>query len=685
MKRSHTMNGAPPPIRYRRSRNTHAGGQVSQPRIRSHRSARRPGLNAYQSRYLKASQNSMMTSDWPSRPWTSEEMLKRHLRKVRARVRNASENDDWLKRFYRLLENNVVGDKGLVLQSQALAADGTPDTAARATIEALWKEHGRKGICDITGRRSMRDCQKQYLVTTAKDGEAVVQAHVTERNPDGIALQFLDTERVDVDHNEDLRNGHRICMGIELDEATRPLGYYIRTKSGANWENRGRHYKRIDAKWISHGYIYDDPEQFRGMPWAVSAIFRLHQLRGYTDASLIRARISATAGGFFTTSDDEQLRAGDTTNAVDDLIMDAEPGVFRQVPQNLQFQEWNPRYPQGEFPEFNGAILRSAAAGLGVSYHTLANDLRKVNYSSGKMGAGEDRAAYRTYQRYLRENFLDWYFHLWLGIQLARGRVVVDGETLHSGHMERLLFRDWVARSWNSIDPVKDGKGDEITVNNGYDTESSIIRNRGRDPEEVWIERAQEFKRKRAIEDQFELPPGTLSQSATAKPTVPPPPVDEPVTNKPADKVRALTRALRLNPRAVGFAQARIAAGRFDLESPWELTSKEEKALLETPGRYYLAEVPDQTGSARWRHPTGKIVDGEFVVYMSALEEIREVVLEDDAIAAAAGNLQALMESGEQDVAIDSDNEAEETDSSSNVDDDPKPDEVEPNFTEVGD
>ena len=52
----------------------------------------------------------------------------------------------------------------------------------------------------------------------------------------------------------------------------------------------------------------------------------------------------------------------------------------------------------------------------------------------------------------------------------------------------------WTARRWSWVDPVKDINSASIAVKNGFRSRSDVIREIGRDPDEVWNEVEEENK-----------------------------------------------------------------------------------------------------------------------------------------------------------------------------------------------
>ena len=79
--------------------------------------------------------------------------------------------------------------------------------------------------------------------------------------------------------------------------------------------------------------------------------------------------------GFFTSPDGDGFTGDDYDPQAP--IMEAEPGTFTQLPAGMSFEAFDPAHPTTAFAEFEKAILRSISSGLGVSYVSLSNNLRR--------------------------------------------------------------------------------------------------------------------------------------------------------------------------------------------------------------------------------------------------------------------------------------------------------------------
>src|SRR5690606_9806993 len=90
-----------------------------------------------------------------------------------------------------------------------------------------------------------------------------------------------------------------------------------------------------------------------------------------------------------------------------EIPMEAEPGTFGRLPVGYSVEEWDPNHPNTAFAEFDKAVLRSIAAGLDVSYNSLAADLSDANYSSRREGKLDERSVWAGLQQWMIDGLLE--------------------------------------------------------------------------------------------------------------------------------------------------------------------------------------------------------------------------------------------------------------------------------------
>jgi lambda family phage portal protein len=210
----------------------------------------------------------------------------------------------------------------------------------------------------------------------------------------------------------------------------------------------------------------------------------LKMLHGYREAELVAARVGAAKMGFFTSP------AGDgfTADGYEDTftpLYDAEAGTFHQLPAGVDFKAFDPTHPTTAFADFEKAILRGIAGGLGVSYTAIANDLEGTSYSSIRQGALEERDFYKTQQRFMIEHFIDPMFRLWMRHVMDFALIPINGP----GKFEKFaLGISWRARGFQWVDQLKEINAAVVGLQNGIISHTDIAATYGRDAEETFAQ-----------------------------------------------------------------------------------------------------------------------------------------------------------------------------------------------------
>lgn len=452
-----------------------------------------------------------LTADWPSMVRSADAELVGSLRILRARARHTAQNDDYGRRFLQMCKTNIIGPRGIALQVRSRNPNGDLDTKANAIIESGWKKWGRLGVCTVDGRLSWVDAQNLFVETLARDGEVVVRfLEGYPGNPFGFALQFINPDQLDDTLNKRLKGGGEIRLGIEYDGDDRPLAYHVlKQHPGAllGQPYFGRDHTRFDAEDILHAYRMEQSRQGRGVTWMAASMKRLKMLSGYEMAELVAARVGASSMGFFVEPNDSG--SGATADGEDrfEPIMEAEPGTFERLPEGVEFQKWDPDHPTAAYESYTQSVLRGAAAGLGVSYASFANDLRRSSFSSIRHGVLDERDHWRVLQTFVVEHFSGPVFSRWLKNALMFA--ALDG--LPASKRAKFDAAVWRPRGWAWVDPKKEGDGHKEAVKGGFKSLADVAAESGRDLEETFDQLRQE----KALAEQYGLNLDTINMGGT--------------------------------------------------------------------------------------------------------------------------------------------------------------------------
>lgn len=456
-------------------------------------------------RQFKAASRDRLTADWATLPVSANRELRVSLRTLRNRVRVLGQNDDYFKKFLSMVAANVPGPKGMMLRLDFVdqTADGRRQTAGGSQrsevsterdnvlaeeIKASFAEWSRPENCSVSGKLSFVEQQRLFIRTVARDGEVLVRKVLAD-NPWGFALKFIDVAWLDEFYNQTLPNGNRILMSVEVDGNDRPVAYWVTMPSTEylfNARPKGAPFRqRVPASEFIHAFLtLDDESQVRGLPWAHTAMLRLHILNGYEEAELYASRAGACVTDYLLPPKNDEFnefftREDVATNTPEGFtpgaVREIEPAGQQIVPPGWDVKSNDPKHPNTNYIQFVKGVLRGVAAGLEVSYNSLANDLEGVSYSSIRAGLLEERDVWRSLQQFMIDHFHHPVFVQWLRLAMLSGAVDLSLQ-------DYARVKDyWKPRGWAWVDPLKDVQATILAVNNFLETRSGDADERGED------------------------------------------------------------------------------------------------------------------------------------------------------------------------------------------------------------
>ncbi|MFS1525324.1 phage portal protein [Microbulbifer sp. 2304DJ12-6] len=460
-------------------------------------------------RSFESARVSNVTASWGTTPKSADQIIYQNLTALRARSRDQRCNSDHVRRFDQLVRINVVGARGIVVQSKVMRPGGkAPDKPARQAIESEFKLWGRAENCHLQGRLSWVEIQQQILSSIAIDGEALVREHAAGRY--GYQLELIDVELLDVRYCEDLSSGNRILFGMEYNPQGRAVAYHFKQPSPSPLtytHTSGAHYERVDAREIHHLFLSEFVGQKRGIPWTATGLFRLKMLGGFEDAALVNARVGASKMGWikddnpdetYTGDGQEPLKGEHTDPHTGDHIEEMEPAYIGHLGPNQDFVGFDPTYPSGDFDPFVQSCLHSISMGFGVSHHGLSGNLSKVNYSSAKVGDLVDKENWMYLQNWLIDKLGRPVFETWMERQHLLQTIKIGTKPLGRPLQEYLLAR-YQPKRWKEVDELKAVSAQREAVALGKSSISRLILEDGEDPDEVFEQLAEDMHRLRAL------------------------------------------------------------------------------------------------------------------------------------------------------------------------------------------
>jgi lambda family phage portal protein len=465
------------------------------------------------------------TADWVANGSTADTEIVTSLRPLRNRSRQLCRDNEYAKNAKRTVMLNVVG-QGIGLQAQVKKRRGGEfDDKVNDAIEKAWRHWCKQSRCHTAGKLSWARLQQVIMQGVFESGEILVRI-VRQKFGDSqvpLGLELIEADQiVDTWTGRVSDTGNEIRMGVEVDEWQRPVAYWmhprhpgdmlmsVSTPTGA--------YLRVPAQDIIHVALFERPYQTRGVPWMHATLVKLRHMGGYEEAEIVAARASAAIMGF--KQKPEIDIPGTDSDEADDVVegervTDMAPGIIMELGPGETFTGFNPSRPNAALDPFMRFMLRSVAAGVGVSYESLSRDYSQSNYSSSRLALLDDRDLWRTLQSWLIETLCEPVFSAWLEMAVLSGAV-----NLPAYETAPQLYEDirWAPRGWKWVDPAKEGAAAKSDVRAGFTTLTDVLAEQGEDLEEHFRRRRDEIRLAKQYGLVLDTDPGQVNDKGQVQP-----------------------------------------------------------------------------------------------------------------------------------------------------------------------
>jgi lambda family phage portal protein len=502
-----------------------------------------------------ASLVSRLTEDWPIAILSADAATRWSLRQLRARARDLERNGGIHNAYLDCLEVDIIGSKGIgvhlkiqdeggdrvippaehafykalnegVATYRGLAAKrrlafrqeahhcamkaavvrtahqlapeetaipgGGLDRYACYLVESEFKEFGKQGHCDVTGKHSLQDLCRLALRTAARDGDAVILAYLGYPNRWGVAFQLIEGDYVDDYYNvERLPNGHRIQMGVELNAFGRKVALWVFARHPGDYGTDGvtqtgtRRRIPILGEPPDPYYSPDGPEavqaihltrskraeETRAVPWITPALQLIHHIESYKEAEITAAREEACKHVFY----ERDMFASDGTaleweERDGKLTDEMQPGGATALPPGYKVNFVDPKHPNQHFPDFLKSMKREVAMAVNYCYNILFGDLESVNFSSIRAGLQNQREGSKMGQAWFGSNAFTPIFETFLKMALLTG--ALPFRTTDFPRLNRLELK---FRRWPWVDPKSDAETAQLLIQMKLTTRGRVI------------------------------------------------------------------------------------------------------------------------------------------------------------------------------------------------------------------
>lgn len=392
--------------------------------------------------------------------------------------RDMVRNAPYATRAQAVIAANVVGD-GIVPK-----VIGGGKRESEAFTRALLAHVDTTAI-DADGRSNLYGLQRLVMNTVVESGECLIRRRWRTRAdglPIPMQIQVLEPDFIDSGKSGKADNGNSIREGIEYDAIGRRVAYWLFPQHPGSayifGQSRAWESKRYPADDFLHIYRQDRPGQMRGVSWFAPVALQLQDLEDYQDAQVLKQKVSACFAGFRVSPD------ADTGTDPAELSASIQPGRIQNLAPGEDIRFAQPPSVDG-YDEFTKAVLRSVAAGMGITAEALTGDLSGVNFSSGRMGWQQMERNISAWQwlmliPQMMQPLGDWLIQAWA---MEQQRIPGAGLALSWTPPRRII-----------IDPNKETAALRDMVRAGFTSRQAVIREFGFDPDEVLKEQAEDAR-----------------------------------------------------------------------------------------------------------------------------------------------------------------------------------------------
>lgn len=463
----------------------------------------------------KGASNRRPYDKWLPGSGSADEDLLGDLADLRERSRDLNRNNGIATGALDTVVTNVVGS-GLKPQSQVnaerLGLDPDQALELQQRMETAWTRW--KINADSTNRLDFDDIQALIQRQILENGEVIILPLMIEnRRPYSLALELIEADRMGTPPGKSLSD-RSIRSGVELGRRGQPIAYWIKRTHPGDYTvgvNRIDNWKRVLAwnslgrKNVYHLYHQTRPGQSRGVPWFAPALDIFKDMAEYMESEMVAARVAACYAILVTTTQPGimgQMASGGESDDAGKPVEYLEPGIIKYLSQGDSITSFQPNRPGNTFEPFVEKILRTIGMALDLPYELLAKDFSKTNYSSARAALLEARKFFIFRQTWLAKKICQPCWEMVQEEAWLRDELPIPDFLENKREYCRVK---WIPNGWQWVDPVKEAKGAEISLNNNMTTLADVLSARGDDLDETLEQRARELKKIKDLESKYDI------------------------------------------------------------------------------------------------------------------------------------------------------------------------------------
>lgn len=428
------------------------------------------------------------------------------LQKLRDRSRDSTRNDWAPKSGVQHWTTNLIGTGIVPRMPRRVAKE------VKTRLNELWTNWVK--VCDADGVLNFYGLQTLITKAWLRDGEVFIRLR-PRRIDSGMEVPFqiqvIESDFVpllDADNWPGMAAGNTIRSGVERNRMGQKVAYWVYKEHPT--DNKGsninaRDLIRVAKSQMLHVFEPERGGQLRGVPDFSPILARLRNILDFDDAVLERQKIANLFAMFVEKSPTGNFDPGVDPLTGKPIVVDTsgvpmvglEPGLAQELLPGDKATFSNPPEAGTTYAEYIRTQHLGSAAGMGLPYEMMSGDIKDVSDRTLRVVINE-------FRRYAEQR--QWQIIIPQACQPIREFWVEQGAlvgVIAVSEVKDAMSVEWAPQGWPYIHPEQDvnAKGKEVEF--GFRSRSSVISERGDDPEQVDEERKADDDR----EDKLGLKP----------------------------------------------------------------------------------------------------------------------------------------------------------------------------------
>lgn len=408
-----------------------------------------------------------------------------HAENIRGQARYLDESHDIVIGILNILEQKVVGPKGISVEPMPFSVTGEKHEEFAKQLSKFFET--LSVAPDTTGEMSREEMERLLCRSWLRDGEVFGKfiegnvANFKHNTKIPFSVEVLEADFLPF-HKQD---NNKTFQGVERNAWGQPLAYHFYQNHPG--DSRGFYSKtnRIPSDNVLHLKYTNRLRQSRGISILHGVITRLEDLKDYEESERVAARISAVLAAYIKKAPD-----GHVGKQSEERLFPMAPGAFfDDLLPGEEVGTIQSNRPSALLQPFRDSMIKAVASGTRGTASTISQNF-DGSYSAQRQEMVEGYAGYETLQRIFISKWSRPFYRRAIQMGITSGLLDVPLDV----DVDTIFNAMYIGPVMPWIDPLKEVKANETMVKAGFSTEAKVIRSKGDNPQDVKRQRQQEVK-----------------------------------------------------------------------------------------------------------------------------------------------------------------------------------------------